>query len=45
MGVMVMLGLFPLGQCTPRSGSAYPLHVHMQMQAVCLWLKVEIWGM
>lgn len=31
MGVMVTPGLFSFGQCTPRCGSAYLLHVHSLM--------------
>lgn len=51
MGVMVMLGLFSFGQCTPRSGSAYLLHVHslmpdnimLQAAASCLCVCVCPW--
>ncbi len=53
MGVMVVRELFPFGQCTPRSGSAYLLHVHsfmpdntsLQAAVSCLCVcEVEMWG-
>lgn len=52
MVVMAMLGLFSFGQCTPRSGSAYLLHVQslksdnmsLQAAASCLPMCVSVCG-